>query len=248
MAQVRVKSELDLDSPTLVEGLPGIGLVGKIATDHLVDTLDMTYVASVDCASIPQVTIYDEGARHVLPPVRIYANESEDVLALQSDVPIPRGGGDEFAECITAWLQDNDVTPLYLSGLPQADYEPGDVPEVFGIGTGDAVARLDDLDVGRPPERGIVGGPTGALINRAGEYGLDAIGLVVDSDPQFPDPAAAKHLIQDAIEPLSGVDVSTEDLVEHAEDIRDQKEQFAQRMQEANEEESTQAQPMRMFQ
>ncbi|WP_232701126.1 proteasome assembly chaperone family protein [Halobacterium wangiae] len=247
MARVRVKSELDLDSPTLVEGLPGVGLVGKIATDHLVDTLDMTYVASVDCGSVPQVTIYDEDARDVLPPVRIYANESQDVLALQSDVPISRGG-DDFAECITTWLQDNDVTPLYLSGLPVKNHEMGDVPEVFGIATGDAAARLDDLDIGTPPERGIVGGPTGALVNRAGEYDLDAVCLVVESDPRFPDPAAAKHLIQDAIEPLADVDVSTDDLVEHAEEIREQKEQFAQRMQEASEEESTQAQPMRMFQ
>jgi uncharacterized protein len=248
MARVRPKTDLDLDSPTLVEGLPGVGLVGKIATDHLVDTLDMTYVASVDCSTIPRVAIYDEGDRGVFPPVRIYANEQQDVLALQSDIPISRGSGDEFAECLTTWIQDNDVTPLYLSGLPLEDYEPGHVPEVYGIATAGGAARLDDLDIATPPERGVVGGPTGALINRAVEYDLDATGLVVESDPKFPDPAAAKHLIDDAIEPLTGVTVPTDNLVERAEDIREQKEQFAKRMQEASEEESTQAQPLRMFQ
>jgi len=247
MAQVRVKSELDLDSPTLVEGLPGIGLVGKIATDHLVDTLDMTYVASVDCASIPQVTIYDEGARHVLPPVRIYANESEDVLALQSDVPISRGGGDEFAECITAWLQDNDVTPLYLSGLPRPTTNPGTSPRssASAPATPSRVSTIWTSAGPRTRHRRRAHGRPHQPRRRVRPRRHRPCRRL---RPQFPDPAAAKHLIQDAIEPLSGVDVSTEDLVEHAEDIRDQKEQFAQRMQEANEEESTQAQPMRMFQ
>jgi len=248
MARVRTKTEFDLDDPVLVEGLPGVGLVGKIATDHLVDVFEMEYVASVDCQNIPRVAVYEEGRRDVLPPVRLYADEERDLLALQSDVPLARDTGGDFADCITAWLADNDATPLYLSGLPVQDLDPAEIPDVFGIASGSAVERLDDEGIDTPPERGLVGGPTGALVNRAAEEGLDAAGLVVESDPQFPDPAAAKRLLDGAIGPLAGVDVPTDDLVERAEEIREQKERLAKRMQEAEEEESTQAKPMRMFQ
>ncbi|WP_353633610.1 proteasome assembly chaperone family protein [Halobacterium sp. NMX12-1] len=248
MASIRTKTELDLDSPTLVEGLPGVGLVGKIATDHLVDAFDMEYVASVDCQNIPRVSVYEADARDVLPPVRLYADEQRDLLALQSDVPLARDTGSEFADCVTEWVTDNDATPLYLSALPMQNLDRSTAPEVFGIASGDAAARLDAHDIDTPPERGLVSGPTGALINRAAESGTDAVGLVVESDPQFPDPAAAKQLIDDAIEPLAGVDVPTEKLVEEAEEIREQKKRLAQRMQEAEENESTQARPMRMFQ
>ncbi|MUV60222.1 proteasome assembly chaperone family protein [Halobacterium sp. CBA1126] len=248
MASIRVKTEFDLDSPTLVEGLPGVGLVGKIATDHLVDTFDMTYVASVDCQNIPRVSVYEADRREVFPPVRLYADESRDLLALQSDVPLARDGGGEFADCITEWLEDTNATPLYLSGLPVQDLDHSTLPDVFGIGSGDGAERLDAHDIDTPPERGLVSGPTGALINRAAEHGLDAVGLVVESDAQFPDPAAAKRLLDAAIEPLAGVDVPTEDLVEEAEQIREQKKRLAERMQEAEEDESTQARPMRMFQ
>ncbi|MFB6071688.1 MAG: proteasome assembly chaperone family protein [Halobacterium sp.] len=248
MARVRIKTEFEMDSPTLVEGLPGVGLVGKIATDHLVEKFDMDYVASVDCESLPRVAVYDEGSRDVLAPVRIYADETRDLLALQSDVPVSRANGTDFSDCVTGWLADRGVTPLYLSGLPVQDQDPADVPDVFAVTTGDADSLLADTDVAAPPERGVVGGPTGALINRASENDLDAVGLVVESDPQFPDPAASKQLIDHAIEPILDVDVDTEDLVERAEEIREQKEKLAQRMQEAGEEESTQARPMRMFQ
>jgi uncharacterized protein len=71
---------------------------------------------------------------------------------------------------------------------------------------------------------------------------------VVESDPQFPDPAAARQLITKGIEPLTGVSIDTKNLVDRAEEIREQKERLAKRMKEAGEAESTQAQPLRMFQ
>jgi uncharacterized protein len=248
MASVNLRTELDLDSPALVEGLPGVGLVGKIATDHIVETFDMELVASVDCDGVPRVAVYDDDSHDVVPPLRIHADESRELLALQSDVPVARSNTSGFADCLTTWFEANDVTPLYLSGLPDEDHEMGDLPGVFGIGSGAGTGLLADHDIDAPPERGVIGGPTGALVNRAAERGLDAAALVVESDPQFPDPAAARRLIDQAISPLTGVDVPTEDLVEHAEEIRDQKEKLAQRMQDASEEESTQAKPMRMFQ
>ena len=246
MTRIQVKADLELDEPMLVEGLPGVGLGGKIATDLLVDQFDMTYFASVDAEGIPQVAIYDEGERGVQPPVRIYADEDRDLLALQSDVPVSRTAAADFADGVTNWLTDFGATPVYLSGLPVEQSDA--VPEVYGIATGNAAGVLDEHGVDTPPERGVVGGPTGALINRASETGLDSVGLVVESDPQFPDPAAANQLIKDGIAPVVDVDVDTSELTERAEEIREQKEKLAQRMQQASEEESSQAQPMRMFQ
>ena len=248
MASVVPVADVDLDEPVLVEGLPGVGLVGKIATDHVIEHLDMEHVATVDCEGIPRVAIYDEDVRDVQPPVRIYADESQDVLALQSDVPISRTAASDFAGCVTTWLQEHDALPLYLSGLAVEDLDPETIPDVFGVATADASGILDDHEVGHPPERGVIGGPTGALLNRAGARGLDAIGLVVQSDPKFPDPAAARQLIESGINPIADVDIGTNDLVDRADEIQEQKEKLAQRMQEAGEEESSQAKPLRMYQ
>ena len=248
MAQIRIERQFDLDEPVLIEGLPGVGIVGKIATDHIVDSLDMTYIGSVDCDGLPKIAIYGEGARNVEPPVRLYADETRDLIALQSDIPVSRETAPDFANSVTDWIVDQQAFPVYLSGLPQENKEMGDVPEVFGVSIGDGNSLLDEQDIDLPPERGVVGGPTGALLNRAYTRGVDAVGLVVESDTQFPDPAASLQLIEKGIEPLAGITVDTQDLVDRAEEIREQKEQLAKRMQQASEEESTQAQPIRMFQ
>lgn len=246
MAHVKERLDVSLDDPFLVEGLPGVGLVGKIAADHLVETLGMDLYATVHCESLAPVAVYHDGERDVRPPVRIYAAPEEDLLVLQSDVPVNKEAVREFADCFTTWLVDANVTPIYLSGMgAQKEDAP---PAMHGVGTGGGGALLDELDVDLPSESGVISGPTGALVNRAAEQDLESVALVVESDPQFPDPEASRVLIEHGISPLANVDVDVTDLVEHAEDIREKKEQLAAKMQQAQEEESSQAQPLRMYQ
>lgn len=236
---------LDLDEPLLIEGLPGVGLVGKIATDHLVDTFEMVHAANVLCDSLPPVTIYGEGERGLKPPVRLYADEQRDLLVLRSDVPVAPGAATEFADCLGEWLSNHGATPIYLSGLPrQKDEEP---PELYGVATGDGGRLLDDAEIERPSEGGLVSGPTGALLHHAFEEELTAAGLIVESDPQFPDPEAARVVLKHGIQPLVDAEMDVGNLVERAEEIREAKEQLAQRMQAADSE-ATQAQPIRGFQ
>jgi uncharacterized protein len=247
MARVTTHADLSLDDPVIVEGLPGVGLVGKIAADHLVDELGMTYYASIDdCDGIPEVATYAEGDHTVRPPVRVYADEARDLLALQSDVPISPARAEKFADCLTAWLDGVDATPVYLSGLPVD--EKSTPPEMYGVATGDGATHLGDASVGTPPEEGLISGPTGALLAAAREQTLDAVGLVVQSDKQVPDPVAARVLIKEGVQPIADVDVGLQDLVDRAGEIRSAKERLAEQMNQATDEESTQAKPLRMYQ
>ncbi|WP_459190973.1 proteasome assembly chaperone family protein [Halosimplex sp. J119] len=245
MARVQVHDDgIELESPTLIEGLPGVGLVGKIAADHLVDALDMTYYASCHCDGLPEVAVFGEGDRAYQPPVRIYADEERDLLALQSDVPVSPSAADDFATCLTAWLRERDATAIFVSGLPA---EKDGVPSLYGVANGDAAGILDEHGIPAPTESGVISGPTGALLYEANRSDLDALGLVVESNRNFPDPEAARVVLLDGVGPIAGVDIETEHLVEQAEEISEARENLAQRMQEAQEE-SSRAQPIGMYQ
>ncbi|MFB6309799.1 MAG: proteasome assembly chaperone family protein [Salinirussus sp.] len=237
-------ADVGVESPYLVEGLPGVGLVGKIAVDHLVSEWDMTHVASAHCEGIPNVSVYRDGAYDLAPPVRIYADSERDVLALQSDVPVSAEAATEFAGCVTEWYAGYDATPICLVGIA-ADKDG--VPDVFGVATGDGADMLSSHDIQPPGDSGMVAGPTGALLSEADGRGIAGVGLVVESNPQFPDPEAARVLLTSGIGPIAGVEVDTEALVEQAEEIADARERLAQRMQEATEE-SSRAQPVGMYQ
>lgn len=250
MASVNVhRSDLDLDEPTLVEGLPGIGLAGKIVTDHLLNEHEFHHYASVHCESLPQISVYSPGERDVRAPVRLYSDTRGSVVVLESDIPVSLDESLAFVECLTGWIDRNDVFPIFLSGRPHGESEDGEFDhELFGVGSGDGVDRLDAIGLAPPDEAGAVTGPTGALLHRCAELDLDAIGLVVDSHVQFPDPTAARVLIEGAVDPLTGLETDTNALVERAAEIRAQREPFAESMREAGQGASSQAQPLRMFQ
>ncbi len=248
MAEIRLQGpEGTLENPTLVEGFPGVGLVGKIATDHLIEHLDMRYYASVHCEGLPRIGIYRGGERGVKPPVRLYVSEAHDLFALRSDAPISAAAVEDIANCLTSWIVEQDVTPIYLSGLP-ADLDDEDSRDLYGIATGDGEEHLEEADIAVPPEDGVITGPTGALINSAARDDVDSLGLVVECDPQFPDPRAASVLLEEGIEPLADLEVDVQDLVTSAEEIRAKREQLAQQMQAIAQEESSQAKPLRMYQ
>jgi uncharacterized protein len=246
MAHVQVENEdIELDSPTLVEGLPGAGLVGKIAADHLVEEFEMTYYGALHCEGLPKVAVYRGESSEVRPPVRLYADEERNLVVLQSDVPVSPTQSSDFAGCVTGWIDEHDVFPLYLSGLGE---EKDGVPEMYGVATGGAGDVLDEEGIVPPRESGLVSGPTGALIHRAGEVGLDAVGLIVQTEPQFPDPESARVLLEHGISPIADIEVDTDALLERADEIQEARKQLAERLQDADRDESTQAQSIRGFQ
>lgn len=246
MAHVQVNAgDIELEEPVLVEGLPGVGLVGKIAADHLIEQLEMTYYGTVHCEGLPQVAAYRGEQSDVFPPVRLYADEANDLLVLQSDVPVSPTQADEFAPCLTGWLESNDVLPLYLSGLP---IEKEGVPEMWGIATGDAGDRIEAAGIVPPREGGLVTGPTGALLYQASEAEMDAAAFIVESEAQFPDPEAARILLEHGVEPIAEIEVDTDALVERADEIQQARERLVRQLQEASDNESTRAQPIRGFQ
>jgi uncharacterized protein len=244
MAQVEVHTSFEMEAPTLVEGLPGAGLVGKIATDHLIETLEMEWVGACHCDGLPKVAVYRAGSATTMPPVRVYADEANDLLALQADVPVSPTQAADFTDCVTAWLESEDIFPVYLSGLPE---EKNGVPSVYGIATGNGRTRLEAAGIEPPTEAGFVSGPTGALVHAANARKLNGAGLIVETEARFPDPEAARALLVNGIEPLVDIDIDTDALVDHAEEIRKARERLARQVQEGGDE-STEATAIRGFQ
>ena len=70
---------------------------------------------------------------------------------------------------------------------------------------------------------------------------------MVEASQGFPDPEAARVILTEAVEPIAGLEVDTDRLVEQADRIATARENLAERMQEAQDE-STRAQPLGMYQ
>jgi len=222
-------TEFEAETPTFVEGLPGQGLVAAIAVDQITRQLDLDHHGNVVSEEFPPVTSFADG--RVRDTVRVYAGQDPPVMTLQSDVALPGRSFRALSRCILEDLTPEFDRAIFLTGAPAESEE--EVGEVFGVATTDAVeAQLREADIALGEGIGIVGGITGALANACYHADVPAAVLVVRANPYLPDPAAARSVIDDALEPLVDFDIDTTELEEQADRIRSQMEQIAQRYQQ----------------
>lgn len=88
---------------------------------------------------------------------------------------------------LTAWLDGLDTLLIYLSGFPGVQ-ESEAVPTVYGVSTDGGDQPLASADVSPPVGSGMISGPARALLSHTRDSNLNAVGLVVETDPRFLDP------------------------------------------------------------
>jgi uncharacterized protein len=224
---------VDVESPTLIEGFPGLGLVASIAVDQITTQLDLEYFGQLRCPALPPVASYDDG--RVQDLVRVYAGDDPAVMTLQSDLMIPPNAFDQLSECVLSDLATEFARAIFLAGAPARNEE--EIGEVIGIATTDAMeSEVVDAGIELAEGSGLVGGITGALVNACYEGEVPAAVLVAKAHPQLPDPGAARSVIENALEPLVDFNIDTTDLQEQSEQIRAQLEQIAQQYRQMTQE------------
>jgi uncharacterized protein len=237
-------SDVEAESPTLIEGLPGLGMVASIAVDQITSQLGLDYHGNIQSDALPPLAAFNEG--RIRDAVRVYAGREPSVMTLQSDVPIPPNAIQSLSECVYRDLADEFDRAIFLVGA-QAESED-QIGAVSGVATSDEMeSALTDAGISLAEESGAIGGVTGGLVVDCYHNDIPAAALIVRCDPRLPDPSAAQVVIANALEPLVEFDIDTSELEERAEKIREQKQQIArqlQQMQQQQEGEPTQTRTM----
>jgi len=238
-------TELQAKSPTLIEGLPGLGLVAAIAVDQVTKQLQLDQHGTIVSDDFPSVAAFNDG--RVRDAVRVYAGEDPSVMTLQSDIPIPPAAVDSLSQCVLHDLAEEFEQAIFLAGAPAESED--EIGEVVGIATTDDLeTALADAGITLADGSGVVGGVTGALLADCHHNDVPAAVLVVRSNPYIPDPAAARSVIEEALEPLVAFDIDTQELLEQAEEIQKQKQRIAEQLQQYQQQQDQQPAISGMYQ
>jgi len=173
----------ELDDPVLIEGLPGVGHVGKLAAEHLLEEFDGELVRRVYSTEFPpQVSIDGDGVAE-LTCAEFHAVETDgaDLLVLTGDHQAGSNAG--HYKLTTTFLdiaEEFGATRAFaLGGVPT-----GELVEEYtvlgAVSDGDLIEGLEDVGVEfRPdePAGGIVG-VSGLVLGLGGRRGFDAACLM----------------------------------------------------------------------
>jgi len=215
----------ELDDPVLIEGLPGVGHVGKLAAEHLLEEFDGELVRRVYATEFPpQVNVDGDGVAE-LTCAEFHAVETDgaDLLVLTGDHQAGSNAG--HYTLTTTFLDISDsfgATRAYaLGGVPT-----GELVEEYtvlgAVSDGDLVEGLEDAGVEfRPdePAGGIVG-VSGLVLGLGGRRGFDAACLMGETSGYLVDPKSARAVLE-VLQALLDFDVDYETLEDRAEEMEE---------------------------
>lgn len=215
--QVKIVEKKPIPSETvMLQGLPDVGLVGLIATSHIISQLDLTQLAYIDSDLLPPVVVLHKGLPHA--PVRVFGNEN--LIALISETAIPAQSIHPITRAIIDWSQQKKVKMMIsLGGLPVQNMQNIENPKVFGVASTESLLEtLKEKEVSIM-EGGFLAGSQALVMRYCAEKNLSAITLLAQSFYQYPDPEAAAAAIEELTK-IVELQVNTSELIEKGEEIR----------------------------
>lgn len=227
---------LSLENPVIVEGFPGIGLVGNIASQHLIDELDMEYIGSMESKYFPPIAVLFNGIINM--PVRIYESKEYNIITVISDIPIHPTISYEVSKVLMDWAQSINVKEIVsIAGIATMSSEE----KVFGAATNDDMLNRikDHVEIFQV---GTISGISGSVMTECFMRNVPAISMLGETNSPNPDPRAAASVIK-VLNIIYDLPIDTDNLMEQAEQIEIELQKLAEQVKTSEEGE----QPRREF-
>jgi uncharacterized protein len=242
-----VQKKNKLDSPILIAGFPGTGLVGSISTSYIINKLHMNQIACVESQYIVPGVIYAEGKlRH---PCRVYANEKGDVCVLVCEAPIIIEGMYSVLDTITKWILHNKVKEVIVldaigvEGLPDSKRVPmilscngrqADEANLIHENISDVKNKEQEIAAVNTssiyPTTAFVGGMAGGILSSCLSNGIPCKAMLIYAARGIPDPEGAAVLIESVSKTTANesLKIDTQKLREQGANIRTSMEKIIQ--------------------
>ncbi|MBI5158519.1 proteasome assembly chaperone family protein [Candidatus Micrarchaeota archaeon] len=227
MAKIDVKTVIverktvKLRKPVLIEGLPGIGLVGKLAAEHLLRELKAEKIADLYSPHFPhQVLMKKNGTIRMLKN-KFYAwknpkKDGHDLLILIGDVqPITSESQYEVCSVILDYFEKMGGKTMYTLG-GYGIGKTSDKSRVFGCATHkEIIAEYKKHGLVFGETNGSIIGAAGLLLGLGKLRGMNGVCLMGETHGGYVDAKSAQHVLE-VLAKIIDVKVSMVKLVERA--------------------------------
>ncbi len=196
---------------TLIEGFPGMGLVGTIGAKYLAEKLGFEEIGYIDTnIFIPIIRIH-KGVP--INPSRIYANKEKKLAIIISEQIIPRYYTERMAKAIVEWIEENNFAKLIsLEGINAGEKGQN---KIYGIASNKKSLELLEKYKVQPIKEGITTGITSLiLLELKKNENFEAISLLGNVNLQA-DYKSAAAIIKKIAEIIS-VEIDTAPLLTEA--------------------------------
>jgi uncharacterized protein len=192
----------------IIEGFPGFGLIGTIATEFLMEHLEIEKIGSIEMDEIPAMIAIHQNK--IIEPISIHYNKKHNIVLIHA-INIGKNLGWKLAEIISELakvLTAKEIISLEGVGSPNAE---GGRVFFYSTKNGNVTKKL--MNVANPLNEGIIVGVTGALLAKSTKTPI--IALFAEAKGNLPDSKAAAHIIE-ALDAYTGLQIDPKPLLKQA--------------------------------
>jgi uncharacterized protein len=233
---IRTLDKVELREPILIEGLPGVGNVGKLAADYLRDQLGAKPLATIYSKFFPpQVYVSEAGIVRLVSNDLAYwkapASVPHDLLVLGGDYQgISPEGQYEITERVLDYCARLGVKQVFtLAGFAQGRVV--EEPKVLGAATAPALVetmkKFGVVFSRNDPGGGLIGA-SGLFLGLGRTFGMEGVCLMGETSGYFVDPHSAGAVLK-ILSKVLKVEIDLTALEEKAREI----DKIAQRIHDA---------------
>lgn len=212
---IKELTEVKLRNPFLIEGLPGLGLVGKIATRYLIKHLKAERFAHLYSPHFPYFVLVNKkgSVRLLRGTFHFWKNQNgeNDLMFFTGDSQAQTIEGQyEISDCILGFAKKHSVKMIVTVGGYRMEVK--DKPKVIAAATNPELlnralqAKAVVSSMGSP-----IVGTAGLILGLARFQKIDALCLLGETRGYLPDPKAANSVLE-VLQALFGFDVDLTDL------------------------------------
>jgi len=213
----------DIENAIVLEGSPGIGLIGNIIGWLLVEDLKMREIGYIDSKYFPPLAVLYKGV--TIHPFRIY--EKDGIVLFLSDFIVPVNVVYDMTSVIVDWMERNNSKELitFSSFVVREKKEA-----VMGAANSEGgLKRLNDMNMQILPFGNLNGLP-GTLLTRCAIKNILGSCLFAETLGPYPDPRGAANVV-DVLNKLIGTEINPEPLLKEAEEIEARLKKLAETVQ-----------------
>jgi len=196
--------KIDAKKVMFIEGLPGIGLIGKLAAEHLIQEIDAEKIAELYSPHFPHQALIKEDSSLRLMKNKFYHGKSgdTDLIILVGDTqPSPSNscGHYEIVSTILDYLEQFDVSMMFTLGGYSTGGEVIEKPRVLGaVSHSELVETFKDKGITFRDDPGAaIVGASGLLLAMGRQTDKKGICLLGESPGyMYIDAKAAKSVLE----------------------------------------------------
>ncbi|MCX6769465.1 MAG: PAC2 family protein [Candidatus Micrarchaeota archaeon] len=209
--EIHITAKPKLKKPVLVDGFPGLGLVGTVSASYLVEKLRMEPLGYITGDQFPPLAAVH--AHRPLYPARLYYSEKHNLIVFVAEFVIPIGAVNELADKIYEFARKYEVSRIIsLGGIAIK----GEQDMVYSIASLPKISdQLEKMKGVQLIKEGATTGVTGVLLARGAVENYPVISLLAESQEGYMDPKAAAMVLE-ILKLLLGITIDTAELEREA--------------------------------